>query len=130
MASVARVPAVTAADLIQPPPTEGSSEVARRVAAARLRQSSRYAALGLPPATNNASAPASALEASAALGPEATTFLRQASERMRLTARGFHRLLRLARTLADLEMSDAVARAHLAEALSYRKATSRQPTPA
>src|SRR5262249_2332781 len=55
------VPAVTAADLILPPPTEGSAEVAARVAAARALQGARYAALGLPETTTNASAPASVI---------------------------------------------------------------------
>ena len=56
------VPAVTAADLILPPPAEGSREVAARVAAAREIQAARYAALGLPHIRTNAEAPASVLE--------------------------------------------------------------------
>src|SRR6202042_2159059 len=56
------VPAVTAADLILPPPTEGSREVAERVARARAIQAERYAALGLPGVTTNAAAPASLME--------------------------------------------------------------------
>ncbi len=47
--------------------------------------------------------------------------LTEAAERMRLTARGYHRVLRVARTLADLEGSEAVRRIHVAEALSYRR---------
>ncbi|MGH6681681.1 MAG: YifB family Mg chelatase-like AAA ATPase, partial [Bradyrhizobium sp.] len=46
--------------------------------------------------------------------------LRDAAETMRLSARGYHRVLRVARTLADLDGSDKVGRLHLAEALSYR----------
>src|SRR6202042_2458325 len=56
------VPAVTAADLILPPPSEGSREVALRVARARAIQAERYAALGLPGVTTNAAAPASLME--------------------------------------------------------------------
>ena len=52
--------------------------------------------------------------------PAATAFVRTAAEKMRLSARGFHRVLKLARTLADLEGAAAVRREHLAEALSYR----------
>jgi magnesium chelatase family protein len=123
------VPAVTAADLILPPPAEGSAEVAARVLAARRLQSQRYDALGLSTATTNAAAPPSALEQTAALDPAATAFLRTASDRMRLTARGFHRVLRLARTLADLEGAASIGRPHLAEALSYRKAAAQAPAP-
>src|SRR6185312_836708 len=56
------VPAVTASDLILPPPAEGSREVALRVARARAVQLDRYAALGLPGITTNTAAPASVLE--------------------------------------------------------------------
>jgi magnesium chelatase family protein len=51
--------------------------------------------------------------------------LREAAERLRLSARGYHRVLKLARTLADLDGADKVGRAHLAEALSYRAETDR-----
>jgi magnesium chelatase family protein len=51
--------------------------------------------------------------------------LRDAAERLRLTARGYHRVLKLARTLADLDGGGAVKRPHLAEALSYRSAPDR-----
>lgn len=46
--------------------------------------------------------------------------LRDAADSMRLTARGYHRILRVARTLADLDSAERVGRVHLAEALSYR----------
>jgi magnesium chelatase family protein len=114
------VPAVTAADLILPPPTEGSAEVAARVAAARARQSARYAAAGLSDIHTNASAPASVLEAVAQSDSQGVALLRDAAETMRLTARGYHRVLRVARTLADLDGADNIGRVHLAEALSYR----------
>ncbi|GAA3844565.1 YifB family Mg chelatase-like AAA ATPase [[Pseudomonas] carboxydohydrogena] len=114
------VPAVTAADLILPPPAEGSREVAARVAAARDIQLKRYAALGLPQIRTNAEAPASVLEEIATLDTQGSTLMREAADSMRLSARGYHRVLRVARTLADLDGADRIGRVHLAEALSYR----------
>ena len=120
------VPAVSAADLILPPPTEGSAEVAARVARARTLQVARYAALGLPHVSTNAAAPASVIEQVAALDAGGAEFVRAMAERMRLSARGFHRVLKLARTLADLDGSKGVGRPHLAEALSYRPGSDRR----
>jgi magnesium chelatase family protein len=114
------VPAVTAADLILPPPAEGSAEVAARVAAARDIQAARYAAMGLPHIRTNAEAPAAVLETVAQPDAQGTKLLRDASETMRLSARGYHRVLRVARTLADLDGAEKISRLHLAEALSYR----------
>jgi len=117
------VPAVTAADLILPPPTEGSREVAARVAQARALQVERYAALGLPQVRTNAAAQGPVLEEVARAEGAALSLLRDAAEVMRLSARGYHRVLRVARTLADLDGADKVGRVHLAEALSYRALT-------
>src|SRR5271167_3267014 len=97
------VPSVSAADLLRPAPAEGSSEVAARVAAARALQRERYRELGLDHVGSNAAAPASIVEAMAAPDASATALLRDAAERMRLSARGYHRVLKLARTLADLD---------------------------
>jgi magnesium chelatase family protein len=119
------VPAVTAADLILPPPAEGSAEVAARVAAARDIQLARYAAIGLSNIRTNAEAPASVLETIAQPDAQGLKLLRDASETMRLSARGYHRVLRVARTLADLDGAEKISRLHLAEALSYR---ARSPT--
>jgi magnesium chelatase family protein len=119
------VPAVTAADLILPPPAEGSAEVARRVALARSVQVRRYADLGLPGVICNAAAPPSVIEDVAQLDGAGASLIRDAAERMRLSARGFHRVLKLARTLADLDGAERVGRVHLAEALSYRGQSSR-----
>jgi len=115
------VPAVTAADLILPPPSEGSAEVAARVAAARDIQLARYAAAGMPQVRTNAEAPASLLETIAQPDSHGQKLLRDAAETMRLTARGYHRVLKVARTIADLAGSATVARMHIAEALSYRR---------
>ena len=57
---------------------------------------------------------------------EGVALLRQAAEALHLSARGFHRTLRVARTLADLDGAESVGRMHVAEALSYRGETLRQ----
>jgi magnesium chelatase family protein len=114
------VPAVTAADLILPPPSEGSAEVAARVAAARSLQTARYMNAGLIGTHTNASAPASVLETVSQPDKQGLALLKEAAETMRLSARGYHRVLRVARTLADLDGTEKIGRLHLAEALSYR----------
>lgn len=113
------VPAVTAADLIRPGTSEPSATVAERVAAAREIQRDRFRALGVSAATN-AQAPASVVEQITAPDARGLAFLREAAETLALSARGYHRVLKLARTLADLDGVDTVGRIHLAEALSYR----------
>ena len=118
------VPAVAASDLGLPAPTEGSTEVARRVTAARVIQGERYARVAAePPLRTNAEADGDLLMEVATLDAAGAALLTQAAERMRLTARGYHRVLRVARTLADLEASATVHRIHIAEALSYRRLT-------
>jgi len=116
------VPAIAAADLALPPPREGSAEVAARVAAARARQRDRYETLeGEARPRSNAELDGTLLDELAALDAEGQRLLTEAAERMKLTARGYHRVLRVARTLADLEASESVRRIHIAEALSYRR---------
>jgi magnesium chelatase family protein len=116
------VPAVTAADLSLPPPAESSADVAARVARARAIQSERVK--GLPedqrPRTN-AELDGELLEQLAAPEPAGRKLLTEAAERLKLSARGYHRVLRVARTLADLDGAATVARLHVAEALSYRR---------
>jgi magnesium chelatase family protein len=113
------VPAVAAADLILPPPAEGSAQMRSRVAQARDLQAERYGALGLDARTNGAASGA-VLEQVAKPDNAGLALLREASEAMRLSARGYHRVLRVARTLADLDGEERVGRAHFAEALAYR----------
>ncbi len=114
------VPAVSASDLMLPPAVEGSAQVAERVARARDIQRRRFADIGLPHVATNSAAPAPVIETIAAPDAAGQKLIRDAAERMRLTARGFHRVLKLARTLADLDESAEVRRIHIAEALSYR----------
>jgi magnesium chelatase family protein len=114
------VPAVTAADLILPAPAVGSREVGARVARARAIQAARYAALGQPGVRTNAAVSGPLLEEVARPEGAGLTLLRDAADAMRLSARGYHRVLRVARTLADLDGAERIGRIHLAEALSYR----------
>ena len=112
------VAAVSAADLVLPPPAEGSAEVRARVAAARAIQTVRYGPDG--PRTN-AEVEGKLLEEHATPDEPGRRLLAQAAEAMRLSARGYTRILRVARTIADLGGSDGVSRIHVAEALSYRR---------
>src|SRR5256885_125567 len=109
---------VSAADLTLPPPAEGSADVARRVAAARQVQADRYN--GHAPRTN-AEADGELLDTVATPDEPGRKLLADAAAAMRLSARGFHRVLRVARTIADLAGAEQVGRIHVAEALSYRR---------
>ncbi len=109
---------VRAADLVLPPPAEGSAEVAARVAVARDVQTARYAD---HKARTNAEIDGELLEAVATPDEPGRKLLAQAAEAMRLTARGYTRMLRVARTIADLAGAETVGRIHVAEALSYRR---------
>ncbi|WP_126974589.1 YifB family Mg chelatase-like AAA ATPase [Frigidibacter oleivorans] len=112
------VPPVAFRDLDLPAAGEGSAEVAARVAAARARQAERYA--GHPGLRSNADAEGALLEQVAGPDAEGRAVLATAAERFGLSARGYHRVLRVARTIADLAGSDGVARPHVAEAISFR----------
>jgi magnesium chelatase family protein len=113
------VPAVTAADLALPPPPEGSAEIAGRVARARAAQSDRAdAADG---ATLNAALGQTALDKFAAPDESGRALLAKAATHLQLSARAYHRTLKVARTIADLDGAAGVRRAHIAEALSLRR---------
>lgn len=112
------VEAVSAADLINPAKAEDSATVAARVAAARAIQTARYAGSAV---RTNAEADGEALEMHATPDAEGQQLLAQATATLRLSARGYTRVLRVARTIADLAASEGVTRVHVAEALSYRR---------
>jgi magnesium chelatase family protein len=113
---------VSASDLALPPPVEGSAEVAARVAAARRVQTARKDETG---ARTNAELDGDALEQFATPDEAGRKLLMQAAEAMRLSARGYTRMLRVARTIADLARVEQVTRIHVAEALSYRRVAPR-----
>jgi len=113
--------AVRAADLTLPPPAEGSAEVAARVAAARTIQRRRFEALGRPDLRTNAQLDGSLLEELSRPDCEGLSLLTDAANALNLSARGYHRVLRLARTLADLDGNETVSRLNIAEAVSYRQ---------
>ena len=119
------VPQVSAADLVLPAPTEGSAEIGARVLAARQLQTKRFAALGAPARLirTNAECTGQLLEEIAKPSGEGMALMRQAADQLGLSARGFHRTLKVARTIADLDGAAEVGRSHIAEALSYRAET-------
>lgn len=114
------VPAVTAAEMIAPVEAESSATVAARVAKARERQRLRYLEAGEPGIFTNAAASSTLIEKVVNPDKESQALLLQAAERFNLSARAYHRVLKVARTLADLAGVEKVARPHIAEALSYR----------
>ncbi|BCJ92166.1 hypothetical protein IZ6_29010 [Terrihabitans soli] len=123
------VPSVSASDLLLPAPSESSKDVALRVAAARQRASARASEHRIS-ARTNAELSSSAIETLAALDPAGTRLLHDAADTMRLSARGYHRVLKVARTIADLDGEEKTGRIHLAEALSYRTLVDRAVTAA
>jgi magnesium chelatase family protein len=112
------VPPVAYADLDLPASGESSAAVAARVAAARQRQHARFAAH--PSVRVNAEAEGALLEQIASPDTEGRSLLARVAERFGLTARGYHRVLRVARTIADLEASADLRSHHIAEAVGYR----------
>ncbi|MZR12444.1 YifB family Mg chelatase-like AAA ATPase [Maritimibacter sp. DP07] len=111
------VPPVAISDLDLAPSGETSATVAARVAAARAVQETRFDAT---PARTNADAEGNLLGDIAQPAAEAQEMLMKAADRFNLSARGYHRVLRVARTIADLDGADTIAAPHVAEALSYR----------
>ncbi|MEL6336619.1 MAG: YifB family Mg chelatase-like AAA ATPase [Pseudomonadota bacterium] len=110
------VPAVSADTLALPPHRQSTDRVAARVAEARGAQVERAGEGAI-----NATLDGEALDTAARPDDAGRQLLEQAAEKLRLSARGYHRILRLARTVADLEGAIAVARPHVAEAVAYRR---------
>lgn len=112
------VPPVAISDLDAPARGEPTAVIAERIAAARARQAARFA--GQPALRVNADASGPLLEAIAEPDAEGRSLIHRAAERLGLSARGYHRILRTARTIADLDHSETVRAPHLAEAIGYR----------
>lgn len=115
-----QTPPVTAMDLTLPPPSEGTKEVAVRVRKARDIQAKRLNQIGGTARPVNADLPTHVLDDVCAIDAEGRTLLNQAATQFALSARAYHRVLKLSRTIADLDQSPDIRRHHLAEALTYR----------
>ena len=118
------VPAVSAVDMMGDGKAESSARVAARVSAARKVQRQRFLEMGQTALHTNAAASPDLIEKIATPDPESRALLVEAAERFSLSARAYHRVLKVARTLADLGGESQVRRPHIAEALSYRLASS------
>jgi magnesium chelatase family protein len=116
-------PAISSGDLSAEEAPEPSARVRLRVLDARARQAART---GDPRLTNAALTP-SRLRATAGLHPEATALLARAMDRLALSARAHQRVVRVARTIADLEAAPGTGPAHVAEALRYRPVATVEP---
>lgn len=113
-------PAVTAVDLAGPPPQEGTSEVSARVAIARNIQLERFKDIEQGRRQTNADASSADIDRYCSLSSDGKDLIEQAAVKMNLSARAYHRVLKVARTIADLDRANDIERAHLAEALTYR----------
>jgi magnesium chelatase family protein len=118
------VPGVSAIDLINRKPGEASIHVAKRVKQARIMQMDRLRNLDAG-ASTNAALSASLAEVVCNTDAAATSLLADAAEKLKFSARAYHRILKVARTIADLDQSDAIGRVHIAEAIAYRSAGER-----
>ncbi|MFI2810897.1 MULTISPECIES: YifB family Mg chelatase-like AAA ATPase [Microbulbifer] len=114
------VAAMTAGQLQDAPTGEASAVVQERVVDARIRQQQRQA-------TINAELRGNALEQQCSLGGPEQELLRRSVDQLGLSARSYHRVLRVARTIADLAGAASIGSGHIAEALAYRNLDRRQP---
>ncbi len=118
------VPPVAFSDLDLPATGDSSAQVAERVATARAVQQARYAER--PGMRLNADAEGEALEEIATPDAEGRALINSVAERFGLSARGYHRVLRVARTIADLDGAKELRRPHVAEAVSYRLSAAKE----
>lgn len=118
------VPTVSALDLLNRAPGEPSVEVAKRVKKARERQYARFSEMDIASRTNS-DLSASLAESVAELEPSGSDLLQEAAQQMKFSARAYHRILKVARTIADLDDCNTIKRVHLAEAIAYRSAGQR-----
>ncbi len=118
------VPAVSASDLLAPSRSETSAAVLQRVLRARMLQSERYGEMGVT-ATTNSAVSNTVIEAVAAPERSGAQLLKDAADSMRFSARAYHRILKVARTIADLDGATDVGRIHIAEAIAYRMSAER-----
>ena len=109
------VPALTAAELISAQPGESSANVLKRVLVAREKQYARQGKI-------NATLTSGELDNSSSILPEARNALGEMLEKLTLSARSFHRILRVAQTLADLAGDEVVDRNHVIRAIGFRRA--------
>ena len=111
------VPVVRFQDLSLPASGERSHVIAKRVLEARALQDTRFSKTEI---ATNSDLTGDAMDRLIKMDEDAKTYLEQAAIKLNLTARGFHRVIRVSRTIADLEQSENVARHHVGEAISFR----------
>ena len=115
------VPAVRFQDLALPADGERSQSIAKRVLTARQLQETRFRQTKI---ATNSDLKGDAMDQLCVLSEDAKTYLQAAAEKLNLTARGYHRVMRVARTIADLEQLEGVERHHVGEAISFRHTSS------
>ena len=115
------VPAVNPWDLANAKEGESSSEILNRVIKARKIQKQRFESYGIQDMQTNSELKGELLEQICTLETEANQLLISFAEKNHLSARAYHRTLRLARTIADLQNCEKILKLHIAEALSYRR---------
>jgi len=117
------VPPVTPWDIFEKEKGESSKQVLDRVIKARKIQKERFESLGVKHLLTNSQLYGDLLEDAVQLKADARQFLIDCADKIKLSARGYHRTLRLARTIADLQNENNVLKMHVAEALGYRRPT-------